>query len=83
MAKYAPFAEKTGMKKIAEQQKIETVSEVSKILLKLGFDLQLLGSERYIMGKLESLSPKKKQTKRSLYQKQTSAIQKRVLSEPA
>ena len=55
MAKYNPFAEKAGMQKIAEQQKIEGVSEVSKVLLKLGFDLQLLGSERYVKGRLESL----------------------------
>jgi ABC-type ATPase with predicted acetyltransferase domain len=56
MAKYNPFAEKAGMQKIAEQQKVESVSEVSKVLLKLGFDLQLLGSERYVKGRLESLS---------------------------
>jgi len=56
MAKYNPFAEKAGMQKIAEQQKVESVSEVSKVLLKLGFDLQLLGSERYVKGRLESLN---------------------------
>ena len=56
MAKYNPFAEKAGMQKIAEQQKVESVSDVSKILLELGFDLQLLGSERYVKGKLESLN---------------------------
>ena len=57
MAKYNPFAEKAGMKKIAKQQSADSVSEVSKTLSKLGFDLQLLGSERYVRGKLESLSP--------------------------
>ncbi len=56
MAKYNPFAEKAGMQKIAEQKSIESVSEVSKALLKLGFDLQLLGSERFVKGKLESLN---------------------------
>ena len=56
MAKYSPFAEKAGMQKIAEQQSVESVSTVSKVLLELGFDLQLLGSERYIQGKLESLN---------------------------
>ncbi len=56
MAKYNPFAEKAGMQKIAEQQKVESVSEVSKVLLELEFDLQLLNSERYVKGKLESLS---------------------------
>lgn len=56
MAKYNPFAEKAGMKKIAEPQAVESVSEVSKVLSELGFDLQFLGSERYVQGKLESLS---------------------------
>ncbi len=56
MAKYNPFAEKAGMQKIAEQQKVESVSGVSEVLLKLGFDLQLIGSERYVRGKLEDLS---------------------------
>ena len=55
MAKYSPFAEKAGMQKVSEQQTSESVSKVSKVLLELGFDLQLLGSERYVLGKLESL----------------------------
>ena len=56
MARYNPFAEKAGMRKIAEQQSVEHVSKVSKVLSELGFDLQLLGSERYVHGKLEDLS---------------------------
>ena len=59
MAKYNPFAEKAGMQKIAQQQSIETVPNVSNTLSELGFDLQLLGSERYINQKLESLKPEK------------------------
>ena len=55
MAKYSPFAEKAGMRKIAVQQSVKSVSAVSNVLLELGFDLQLLGSERYINAKLESL----------------------------
>ena len=57
MAKYSPFAEKAGMTKIALQQSVESISAVSKALFELGFDLQLLGSDRYIKGKLETLSP--------------------------
>ena len=57
MAKYSPFAEKAGMKRIAEQQSVESVSKVSRVLLELGFDMQLLGSERYVKAKLENLSP--------------------------
>jgi hypothetical protein len=35
---------------------VDSVSEVSNVLSALGFDLQLLGSERYVKGKLESLN---------------------------
>jgi GNAT superfamily N-acetyltransferase len=57
MAKYSPFAEKAGMQKITQQQSVESVSEVSKTLQQLGFDLHLLGSERYVRAKLDSLMP--------------------------
>jgi hypothetical protein len=56
MAKYSPFAEKAGMQNVAQQQSNESLSKVSKVLFELGFDLQLLGSERYVRRKLESLS---------------------------
>ena len=56
MAKYSPFAEKAGMQKVAEQQSSESISKVSKVLLELGFDVQLLSSERYVTVKLEGLS---------------------------
>ena len=58
MAKYSPFAEKAGMKKIVQQQTVESVAEVSKTLKALGFNMQLLGSQHYVQGKLESLNPK-------------------------
>jgi hypothetical protein len=57
MAKYSAFAEKAGMRKIAQQQIVEGISSVSKALSELGFDPHLLGSERYVMAKLESLQP--------------------------
>jgi ABC-type ATPase with predicted acetyltransferase domain len=57
MAKYSPFAEKAGMRRVAEQQVVKSVSQISKVLSELEFNLQLLGSERYVMAKLESLSP--------------------------
>ena len=56
MAKFSPFAQKAGMRKVAEQQSVETVSKVSRVLLELGFDMQLLGSERYVKAKLENLT---------------------------
>jgi ABC-type ATPase with predicted acetyltransferase domain len=57
MAKYSPFAEKAGMHKVAQQQTVKSISSVSKALLGLGFDAQLLASERYVQTKLESLQP--------------------------
>ena len=39
-----------------EQDGRKKREEVSKVLLELGFDLQLLGSERYVKAKLESLN---------------------------
>jgi len=58
MAKYSPFAEKAGMKKIAEQETVESVSKVLEVLQESGFDLQLIGSDRYVHAKLENLSLK-------------------------
>jgi len=57
MAKYNPFAEKASMQKIAEQQSVESVASISKMLSELSFDLQLIGSERYVRKKLENLKP--------------------------
>jgi len=56
MARYSPFAEKAGMKKIAEQKATEKLLETSKVLTEIGFDLQLLGSAHYVQEKLESLA---------------------------
>jgi ABC-type lipoprotein export system ATPase subunit/GNAT superfamily N-acetyltransferase len=56
MAKYSPFAEKAGMQKVVEQHSVESVSKISEVLLDLGFDLQLMGSVRYVQAKLERLS---------------------------
>jgi ABC-type ATPase with predicted acetyltransferase domain len=57
MAKYNPFAEKASMQKIAEQQSVESVASISKMLSELSFDLQFIGSERYVRKKLENLKP--------------------------
>jgi ABC-type ATPase with predicted acetyltransferase domain len=56
MAKYSPFAEKAGMKKITQQQSANSISQVSNTLAALGFDLHLLGSDHYVRQKLESLN---------------------------
>jgi hypothetical protein len=55
MAKYNPFAEKAGLKRIAEQQPLPSILRISGLLVKLGFNLQLLGSEHYVLDKIEGL----------------------------
>jgi GNAT superfamily N-acetyltransferase len=57
MAKYNPFAEKAGMQKIAEQPPAKEALAIADTLLKLGFNTQLLGSEKYVLNKLKSLKP--------------------------
>ncbi|MGD6807925.1 MAG: ATP-binding cassette domain-containing protein [Candidatus Bathyarchaeia archaeon] len=56
MPKYSPFAEKAGMKKIVEQQTVESISPITRSLQELDFDFQLLGSERYVQEKLQRLN---------------------------
>ncbi|MCJ7423491.1 hypothetical protein MUP01_04380 [Candidatus Bathyarchaeota archaeon] len=55
MAKYNPFAEKAGMKRVAEQQPPKEAVKITRILQQLGFNLQLLGSERYVLSRLQAL----------------------------
>lgn len=52
MAKYSPFAEKAGMQKVAEKQDCKEALEISNLLLRFGFDLQLLSSNHYVTAKL-------------------------------
>lgn len=49
MAKYNPFAKKAGMKKIVEQQPPKEALNITNILQQHGLNLQLLGSERYVL----------------------------------
>jgi hypothetical protein len=56
MAKYNPFAEKAGMQKIAEQPPPKEALAIAEILQHLGFNIQLLGSEKYVLNKLQTLS---------------------------
>jgi ABC-type lipoprotein export system ATPase subunit len=56
MAKYNPFAEKAGMRKIAEQPPPKEALKIAETLRQLGFDIQLLGSEKYVLNKLQTLS---------------------------
>ena len=56
MAKYNPFGERAGMKKVTEQEPQREILRFSKVLQEVGFNVQLLGSERYVLQKLQELS---------------------------
>ena len=56
MAKYNPFAERAGMQKIAEQPPAKQALKISEALSSLDFNLHFLGSEKYVMSRLENLS---------------------------
>ncbi len=58
MAKYSPFAEKAGMKRIIQQTEVKSVVRISQTLSALGFDVQLLGSQHYVKQKLDTLDTK-------------------------
>jgi len=58
MAKYNPFAEKAGMQKIVEQPPPKEALAIAETLNKLGFNIHLLGSEKYVLQKLQALSSK-------------------------
>jgi len=56
MAKYNPFAEKAGMKKILERKPPKQAIKIAETLRKLGFNPHLLTSKNYVLTKLKSLS---------------------------
>jgi hypothetical protein len=56
MAKYNPFAEKAGLQRVAEQRPLKGVKRIAELLLGFGFNLSLLGSERYVSEKLSCLN---------------------------
>jgi len=58
MAKYNPFAEKAGMQKIAQQPPPKEALKIAETLQHLGFNIQLLGSEKYVINKLQTLNDK-------------------------
>ncbi|MGF3573723.1 MAG: hypothetical protein ACQXXG_09950, partial [Candidatus Bathyarchaeia archaeon] len=59
MAKYNPFAEKAGMQKIAQQPPPREAVKIAETLHQLGFNTQLLSSEKYVLSKLQTLNDKK------------------------
>jgi ABC-type lipoprotein export system ATPase subunit/GNAT superfamily N-acetyltransferase len=73
MAKYNPFAEKAGMRKIAEQPPPKEALAIAEVLRKLDFNIQLLGSEKYVLNKLQTLSPKQIQVVKEAFIKHSHA----------
>src|SRR3989304_5343264 len=69
MAKYNPFAEKAGMKKVLEQKPSEEALRIAGVLSSLGFDLKLLGSQKHISNKLQSLSSEQVEVLREAFVK--------------
>jgi tRNA(Met) C34 N-acetyltransferase TmcA len=55
MAKYNPFAEKAGMKKIIEQEPPKEARGILTTLQGLGFNDELLSSEKNVLEKLNAL----------------------------
>jgi len=58
MAKYNPFAEKAGMKRIAEQPPPKEALRIVMTLQQFGFNTQLLGSTSYVSSKFKTLDSK-------------------------
>jgi GNAT superfamily N-acetyltransferase len=56
MAKYNPFAEKAGMKRIVEQHPPKEAEKITDVLQSLGFNAQLLGSTNYVSKMLQALT---------------------------
>jgi len=54
MAKYNPFAEKAGMQKIAEQKPPKEAVKIAETLSQLGFNIHLMGNEKYVLSKLQT-----------------------------
>jgi len=73
MAKYNPFAEKAGMQKRAEQPPPKEAIKIVEILHKLGFNVQLLSSEKYVLSKLHGLNQREIQSVKDAFIKHSHA----------
>ncbi|MGB9915103.1 MAG: hypothetical protein ACPLIG_02740 [Candidatus Bathyarchaeales archaeon] len=69
LAKYNPFAEKAGMRKVAEQPPPKKALKIVEVLEQLRFNVQLLGSEKYVLNKLRVLSGEDLETVREAFSK--------------
>jgi hypothetical protein len=59
MAKYNPFAEKAGMKKIAMQVPAKQVLALAEVLESVGLDRRLFGSVGHVEKRLKAMSEEK------------------------
>jgi energy-coupling factor transporter ATP-binding protein EcfA2 len=57
MARYNPFFEKAGMRRVWDVKAPENALKIREVLIKLGFDVTFLGSPTYVSAKLKSLNP--------------------------
>jgi hypothetical protein len=58
MAKYNPFAEKAGMRRVRIQQPSPSAVKIAELLSKLGLNVDTLGSERYVLSMLSEMKTK-------------------------
>jgi ABC-type lipoprotein export system ATPase subunit len=56
MAKYNPFFQRAGMQKVMEQLPPKHALAIRDVLSNLGFNIVLLGSQKYVLNKLRGLS---------------------------
>jgi ABC-type ATPase with predicted acetyltransferase domain len=56
MARYNPFFERAGLRKIAESPPVKSTFKVADVLKTLGFNLTFLRSQKYVLKKLASLN---------------------------
>jgi ABC-type transport system involved in cytochrome c biogenesis ATPase subunit/GNAT superfamily N-acetyltransferase len=71
MAKYNPFFEKARMTKIQETQPAREAEAIRSILAGLGFDITLLGSEKYVLSKLATLADSELLTVKQAFKQHT------------
>jgi ABC-type transport system involved in cytochrome c biogenesis ATPase subunit/GNAT superfamily N-acetyltransferase len=69
MAKYNPFAEKAGMKRIVEQRPAKEAVKIVDVLSQMGFEPIFLGSLKYVYEKLLTMQPTEIQRVREAFLK--------------
>jgi len=67
MARYNPFFERAGLTKIQEATPPKQAIAIREILAKLGFNITLLGSEKYVLSHLKSLTAPELSTLRQAF----------------